>query len=72
MFPNVPEPEKEAFQLFKKCAESEHTGGLFMAAEMIYMGEVEGDLKEAVPMFASAADKGHRMARQRMRQFFKL
>lgn len=70
---DVSEPEKEAFKLFRQCAAKMHTGGLFLTAEMIFMEEkgVEGDLKDAVPLFAAAAERGHRMSRQRMREFFK-
>ena len=69
---NIDDPDKEAYKLFKQCADQEHTGGLFMAAEMVYQDEAPGDIKEATRLFANAAERGHRMARQRMREFFKL
>lgn len=68
---DVNDPNREAFKLFRYCAEQQHTGGLFMTAEMIYTDEASGDIKEAVQLYAAAAERGHRMARQRMREFFK-
>ena len=72
----VPEDEDRAYALFEQAAAKRHTGGMFMVAD--HLLEVEegnggsgGDVAaeaRAVEMMHAAAERGHRYARQRIRQ----
>jgi hypothetical protein len=75
--------DARAFRYFQKSASSGHIGGMYMVAEMILNDETpeaaapataaaaaEDGVKQAVELFARAAEQGHRSARQRMREFF--
>jgi hypothetical protein len=58
-----------AFGLFKKAAEQDHTAALFMTADCLVTGEgTEISVAQAVPLFYRAAERGHRYARQRIRE----
>ena len=71
------EDEEKAFYYFKKASEHNHVGAQFMAADCMLEGigvknesmeELENNIKEAIPLLSSAAEQGHRYARQRMRE----
>jgi hypothetical protein len=63
------EDAKAAFELFKKAAEQDHTAACFMMADCLVEGEgTEISVAQAVPLFYRAAERGHRYARQRIRE----
>jgi hypothetical protein len=63
------EDAEAAFKLFKKAAEQDHTAALFMTADCLFEGEgTEISVAQAVPLFYRAAERGHRYARQRIRE----
>jgi hypothetical protein len=63
------EDPKAAFELFKKAAKQDHTGAMFMMADCLVEGEgTEISVAQAVPLFYRAAERGHRYARQRIRE----
>eukprot|EP00606_Chrysophyceae_sp_TOSAG23-5_P000127 GSChrysophyteH2.ASY1.ANO1.1600.1 assembled CDS len=66
------ESDAEAFLLFEAAAAQAHTGGLFMAGEMLLEGEgVSRDLPRGVRLLHAAAEQGHRFGRQRVRRLLK-
>jgi TPR repeat protein len=65
----VEEDAKAAFELFKKAAKQDHTAALYMMADCLVEGEgTEISVAQAVPLFYRAAERGHRYARQRIRE----
>jgi len=67
----VDEDEPAGFALFKKAADLEHVSGMFMVADCLLEGVGCGsnaDVGTAVPLLLAAAEKGHRGARQHLRQ----
>jgi Sel1 repeat len=69
----VDENEEAAFALFERAVTTEdHTAALYMVADCLATGEGTGkDLARAVPLFYRAAERGHRFARQRIRELLK-
>ena len=62
-----------AFALFKKAAGKEHVGAMYMMADCLIEGEgTESDVARAIPLLYQAADKGHRYARQRVRELLNM
>ena len=65
----VDEDVDAAFCLFQKAAEQGHVGALYMMADCLIEGEgTEVDVARALPLLYQAADRGHRYARQRVRE----
>jgi len=63
------EAPERAFALFQRAANDNHTAALYMVADCLVEGEgVAVDVARAVPLFYQAADRGHRFARQRIRE----
>mmetsp|Transcript_177798 Transcript_177798/g.570141 ORF Transcript_177798/g.570141 Transcript_177798/m.570141 type:complete len:316 (-) Transcript_177798:70-1017(-) len=63
------EDEKAAYACFMRAAEKDHRDGMFMAADCLLEGVGVGrDYAAAVPLLHRAAVKGHRGARQHLRQ----
>ena len=63
------EDPEGAFVLFEKAAKASHTAALYMMADCLVEGEgTEKDIAKAVPLFYQAAERGHRYARQRIRE----
>mmetsp|Transcript_18876 Transcript_18876/g.46771 ORF Transcript_18876/g.46771 Transcript_18876/m.46771 type:complete len:319 (+) Transcript_18876:261-1217(+) len=63
------EDPEGAFALFEKAAQKDHTGGIYMVADCLIEGEgTEKSVGRAVPLFYRAAERGHRYARQRIRE----
>jgi hypothetical protein len=63
------EDAEAAFGLFKKAAEQDHTAACYMMADCLVEGEgTEISVAQAVPLFYRAAERGHRYARQRIRE----
>ena len=61
--------DSRAFQYFNMAAEKRHVGGMFMAGEMLFEGEgIDKNVKKALPLIFTAAENGHRFARQKIRQ----
>jgi hypothetical protein len=59
----------KAFEHFEKAAEQDHPAGLYMMADCLVEGEgTERSVARAVPLFYKAAERGHRFARQRIRE----
>ena len=70
----VPEDNAKAYHLLDKAALHNHTGSLFLTADMVLEGEhgsVETDGTMAVERMYKAADQGHRYARQRVRELLR-
>ena len=67
------EDEAAAFAHFEAAAGQGHIGGCFMAADCLLSGTgcVE-DVQRAVPLLFTAAEGGHRFARQKLRELFVL
>lgn len=66
----VEEDEAKAFACFEKAAAQDHTAALYMMADCLVQGEgTEVDVPRAIPLFYRAAERGHRFARQRIREF---
>ena len=68
--PNVvTEDEATAFKYFESAAEAEHVAGMFMTADCLLDAVgCEQDIPRAISLLYAAAEKGHRFARQRMRE----
>jgi TPR repeat protein len=65
----VDEDPKAAFELFERAAAEEHVAAMFMLADCLIEAEgCEQDVARAIPLLYKAADKGHRYARQRIRE----
>jgi len=66
----VDEYPAKAFALFEQAAAGmDHTAALYMVADCLSEGEgTERNLARAVPLFYAAAERGHRFARQRIRE----
>jgi len=67
----VQEDSTKAFALFQKAASSQnsHTAALYMMADCYLEGEgVPKSVARAVPLLYKAADRGHRFARQKIRE----
>jgi hypothetical protein len=70
--PHLPEDTAEAFRHFERSAELQHTGGMFMTADLLMSGEAppaatgsdSRDYARAVRLLHAAGNKGHRQARQ--------
>lgn len=63
------EDAEKAFALFELAAQAEHVAAMYMMADCLAEGEgVTKDVARAVPLFYKAAEKGHRFARQRIRE----
>ena len=63
------EDEVKAFLFFEKAAKQNHVAAMYMMAECLAEGEGIGkDMARAVPLFYEAAERGHRYARQRIRE----
>ena len=64
------EDAEKAFALFERAAAGmDHTAALYMMADCLSEGEgTERNLARAVPLFYAAAERGHRFARQRIRE----
>eukprot|EP00931_Biecheleriopsis_adriatica_P050835 TRINITY_DN29465_c0_g1_i1.p1 TRINITY_DN29465_c0_g1~~TRINITY_DN29465_c0_g1_i1.p1 ORF type:complete len:319 (-),score=81.41 TRINITY_DN29465_c0_g1_i1:17-973(-) len=66
---DLEENELAAYEFFRKAADQGHRDGMFMVADCLLEGTgCERDLAAAVPLLHSAAMKGHRGARQHLRQ----
>lgn len=63
--PFVTEDVKEAFRLFEKSAQQQHTSGLYMTADMLLSGEgcENKDVARAIGLLYAAGERGHRNAR---------
>lgn len=62
--PYVEEDVAKAKELYEKAAALEHTGALYMLADMLMNGDgCEKDLPRAVGLLYKAAERGHRHAR---------
>ena len=62
--------EGSAYRCFARAAEQQHTSALFMQAEFLIGGNgVEADEAKAIPLLHAAAERGHRMARQYIRDY---
>ena len=58
-----------AFSWFERAAAQDHTAALYMVADCLVEGEgTAKDVARAVPLFYEAAERGHRFARQRIRE----
>ena len=68
---HVPEDEEAAFFHFEHAAERhQHTSALFMLAELLREGlGCAKDEPRAVRLLSAAADRGHRLARQYVREY---
>ena len=67
------EDEAEAFAHFEAAAEQGHLGGCFMVADCLLSGTGCGvDVQRAIPLLFTAAEGGHRFARQKLRELFVL
>lgn len=67
---DVKEDEGAAFALFEAAAAQEHTSALFMLAEFLREGAgCTADEARAVSVLHQAAQRGHRMARQRVLEY---
>eukprot|EP00930_Biecheleria_cincta_P016964 TRINITY_DN1361_c0_g2_i1.p1 TRINITY_DN1361_c0_g2~~TRINITY_DN1361_c0_g2_i1.p1 ORF type:complete len:313 (+),score=71.58 TRINITY_DN1361_c0_g2_i1:26-964(+) len=63
------EDEPEALRLWRRAAAQQHRDAMFMVADCLLEGiGCEPDLAAAVPLLHAAAMKGHRGARQHLRQ----
>ena len=63
------EDDNMAYALFEAAADQKHTSALFMQAEFLLEGRGhERDDAKAVPLLHAAALRGHRMARQYIRE----
>jgi len=66
---DLEEDEEAAFALFRRAAEQEHAAAMFMLADCLLEGVgCTADPARAVPLLHAAAMKGHRGARQHLRQ----
>jgi len=60
-----------AYACFEAAAAQQHMSANFMQAELLIEGMgVESDVAAAVPLLVAAAERGHRMARQYLRDFW--
>ena len=67
---HVAEDAEKAYTLFAAAAKQQHTSALFMQAELLLSGEgCEVDEPHAVRLLHAAALRGHRMARQYVRDY---
>lgn len=65
----VDENAEAAFEYFQAAAEHDHTAAMYMMADCLVEGDgTEKNIGRAVPLFYRAAEKGHRYARQRIRE----
>ena len=68
----LPEDEDRAYALFEQAAAQRHSGAMFMVADhLLQDGGDGGDVtaeSRAVEMMHAAAERGHRYARQRIRE----
>ena len=63
------EDPPKAFELFLRASQHDHTGGLYMVADCLLEGEgTERNVGRAIPLLYRAAERGHRFARQRIRE----
>ncbi|CAK0880334.1 unnamed protein product [Prorocentrum cordatum] len=63
------EDEPAAFDCFRQAAEQGHSAGMFMMADCLLEGVgCETDAARAVPLLHASAERGHRGARQHLRQ----
>jgi TPR repeat protein len=68
----VDEDEATAFMLFSQAAENQHTGAMFLAADCLFEGTgCDKDKAKAVSLMFAAAERGHRYARQRIRELLR-
>lgn len=66
------EDGKAAFALFQRAAAAKHPGGMYMCADCLLEGEdCPRDVGEALVLLYEAAERGHRYARQRVRELLK-
>lgn len=66
----VAENTKEAYALFASAADQKHTSALFMCAELLISGDgCTRDEPRAIGLLHDAAERGHRMARQYVREY---
>lgn len=66
------EDATRAFEYFERAAKDNHAGALYMVADCLAEGEgTPKSIAKAVPLFHQAADRGHRYARQRIRELLK-
>merc|ERR1712046_278192 len=67
--PCVEENERKAFDFFEKAAGQNHTGALYMVADLLIDGVgCEQDAARAIPLLYQAGERGHRYARQTLLQ----
>ena len=65
----VEEDPKAAFELFERAAAENHTAAMYMCADCLIEAEgCEQNVARAIPLLYKAADRGHRYARQRIRE----
>jgi len=65
----VEEDPEAAFEYFRRAAEQDHTGGMYMMADCLLEGEgTEKNVGRAVPLLYKAAERGHRYSRQKIRE----
>jgi hypothetical protein len=63
------EDPEGAFELFQRAASQDHTAGLYMMADCLLEGEgTTRNVGRAIPLLYRAAERGHRFARQRIRE----
>ena len=63
------EDPSRAFELFLQASQHDHTGGLYMVADCLLEGEgTTRNVRQAIPLLYRAAERGHRFARQRIRE----
>jgi TPR repeat protein len=66
------EDAEVAFEYFEKAATHDHTAAVYMVADCLVEGEgTKRSVAKAVPLFYLAAERGHRYARQRIRELLK-
>ena len=68
---HLEESETIAFEYFDRASEAGHFAGMFMVADCLMEGMgSKVDVQRAVPLLFTAAESGHRYARQKMRELF--
>jgi len=68
----VQEDPERAFALFERAAKDNHTAAMYMTADCLVEGEgTKVNVARSIPLFYQAAERGHRFARQRIREVLK-
>ena len=68
----VQEDPERAFALFERAAKDNHIAAMYMTADCLVEGEgTKVNVARSIPLFYQAAERGHRFARQRIREVLK-